>query len=193
MAWAVKNYYDDCAFQKNGKLKLQYLCNLAKPQAQYLLQRAFERQTDEEVLDVIQSALIELDPAQLNPEPIFDGEIADKLGLHSLRKMAEKRSSTTVKKESVATTQFLRDMYVSEYAKRMANGKCALCGQPAPFKDGNGKPYLETHHIIWLSKGGADSVDNTVALCPNCHRKMHIVADPNDVARLKIVSKNNAL
>lgn len=33
---------------------------------------------------------------------------------------------------------------------------------------------METHHVVWLSQG-ADSVDNTVALCPNCHRKMHIV------------------
>ena len=47
--------------------------------------------------------------------------------------------------------------------------------------------------MIWLSKGGSDSVDNTVALCPNCHRKMHIVDDPGDVARLKMVAQNNAL
>ena len=35
------------------------------------------------------------------------------------------------------------------------------------------------------SKGVADSIDNTVALCPNCHRKMHVVDDPNDVLFLK--------
>jgi len=56
-----------------------------------------------------------------------------------------------------------------------------------------GKPYLETHHVVWLSKGGSDAVDNTVALCPNCHRKMHIVNSPSDVSKLKIVAKNNAL
>ncbi|WP_083791491.1 HNH endonuclease [Chlorobium ferrooxidans] len=38
----------------------------------------------------------------------------------------------------------------------------------------NGDPYLESHHVIWLSRDGRDSVDNVVALCPNCHRKMHI-------------------
>ena len=41
------------------------------------------------------------------------------------------------------------------------------------------------HHIVWLSNGGEDSTDNTVALCPNCHRKMHILDDPADVEKLK--------
>ena len=49
----------------------------------------------------------------------------------------------------------------------------------------DGKPYLEAHHIIWLAKGGADEIENVVALCPNCHKKMHIVAEPADVESLK--------
>lgn len=49
---------------------------------------------------------------------------------------------------------YVRDKYVSEYAKIRAHGKRQLCGQPAPFKDSNGRPYLETHHIIWLADGG---------------------------------------
>ena len=43
----------------------------------------------------------------------------------------------------------------------------------APFNDKKGRPFLESHHIRWLSEGGADSIDNVAALCPNCHRKMH--------------------
>jgi 5-methylcytosine-specific restriction protein A len=34
---------------------------------------------------------------------------------------------------------------------------------------------LEVHHIQWLSNDGDDTIDNIVALCPNCHRKMHIL------------------
>ena len=30
-----------------------------------------------------------------------------------------------------------------------------------------------------------DTIDNTVALCPNCHRKMHIVKDIDDINKLK--------
>ncbi|MBE3587300.1 MAG: HNH endonuclease [Thermoanaerobacteraceae bacterium] len=75
----------------------------------------------------------------------------------------------------VSTTTYERNPYVAEYAKRRAKGKCQLCKQPAPFNDRDGKPFLEVHHIVWLSRGGEDTINNTVALCPNCHRKMHVL------------------
>ena len=34
-------------------------------------------------------------------------------------------------------------------------------------------PYLEVHHIIRLADDGDDSVENAIALCPNCHREAH--------------------
>ena len=86
-------------------------------------------------------------------------------------------------RNTVAKT-YERNAYVSEYAKRRANGYCQLCESPAPFNDSHGNPYLETHHIIWLSKGGRDSIENTVALCPNCHRKMHVLNNQPDVQAL---------
>ena len=61
---------------------------------------------------------------------------------------------------------------------------------PAPFSDKNGEPYLESHHVEWLSKGGEDSIDNVVALCPNCHRKMHVVNDVDDLEKLMRIAKN---
>ena len=67
----------------------------------------------------------------------------------------------------------------------------AFCSCPAPFKDKNGRPYLESHHIIWLAKGGADSIDNTIALCPNCHRKMHVINAAADVKILLEKAKRN--
>lgn len=101
-----------------------------------------------------------------------------------LEQRAKEDSSNKVSNRYVNSKAFVRDPYVSEYAKRRANGICQLCGKPAPFKDSDGKPFLESHHIIWLTDGGADSPENTVALCPNCHRKMHIINDPKDVATL---------
>jgi predicted restriction endonuclease len=75
--------------------------------------------------------------------------------------------------KSIVLQQFLRNGYVKEYARIRAEGKCELCEQIAPFNDIKNKPFLEVHHIIWLSKGGQDSIDNVAALCPNCHRKIH--------------------
>jgi len=55
-----------------------------------------------------------------------------------------------------------------------ANGICENCDKPAPFiRRRDGTPYLEVHHIIQLSKGGNDTINNAVAICPNCHRELH--------------------
>jgi 5-methylcytosine-specific restriction protein A len=78
-----------------------------------------------------------------------------------------------------------RNAYVSEYAKRRANGICQLCDQQAPYFNKKGEPHLHTHHIEWLSRGGEDTIYNTVALCPNCHDKMHVLDLDEDVRKLK--------
>lgn len=88
-------------------------------------------------------------------------------------------------KRRVYTNAFERNPYVKEYVLKISNGICQLCDSTAPFKDKNGNPYLEVHHIDWLSNGGDDAIDNAIALCPNCHRRMHIVNDLGDIATLK--------
>ena len=72
------------------------------------------------------------------------------------------------------TIQIERDLKVVQYTLQQANGVCELCEKPAPFyRTTNNQPYLEVHHIVRLSDGGPDTPDNTVALCPNCHRRIH--------------------
>ena len=117
---------------------------------------------------------------------------AESMTLAILEKAARANSTDKPGTRNVNSMEIVRDPYISEYAKRLAAGKCELCRQPAPFKDQKGKPYLESHHVVWLSKGGADSIDNIVALCPNCHKKMHVVNDNRDVKILKMIAKNNA-
>ena len=72
-----------------------------------------------------------------------------------------------------------------------SRGICELCGSKAPFNDKNGNPYLEIHHIQWLSKGGRPVPENTVALCPNCHRKVHLLNDEEDIRKLKEAAKKH--
>ena len=83
------------------------------------------------------------------------------------------------------STVYERNIYVKNYVLRLAKGVCQLCNVQAPFNDKKGNPYLEVHHIDWLSKGGHDIIENAVALCPNCHRKMHINVEASDVMILK--------
>jgi hypothetical protein len=57
---------------------------------------------------------------------------------------------------------------------RRAEGTCERCRTPAPFnRRTDGSPYLEVHHITTLADGGEDTVQNALALCPNCHRRAH--------------------
>ncbi len=78
-----------------------------------------------------------------------------------------------------------RNPYLPEKAKRRANGICQLCQERAPFTDKKGRPYLEAHHIIPLADDGPDTLENMVALCPNCHRKMHVLCRKEDIIALK--------
>ena len=55
-----------------------------------------------------------------------------------------------------------------------ASGVCERCKNPAPFtRASDNSPYLEVHHVVPLVKGGEDTLENVVAICPNCHREMH--------------------
>ncbi len=49
--------------------------------------------------------------------------------------------------------------------------KCQICGWD--FERDYGRPYSETHHVIWLSRGGVDHSNNLIVVCPNHHRIIH--------------------
>lgn len=80
----------------------------------------------------------------------------------------------------VIAYEFLRNPDVVAEVLCRAKGICESCSKPAPFnRRRDGSPYLEVHHKIQLSFGGEDSVENAIALCPNCHRKSHYGAEAN--------------
>lgn len=79
----------------------------------------------------------------------------------------------TPEKTTISVVQYVRDESVRRHVLSASNGFCECCGCAAPFKDAEGRPYLEVHHVRRLSDGGSDTVSNTVALCPNCHRQLH--------------------
>lgn len=110
---------------------------------------------------------------------------AKSLSQHDLEIKAKEKVNKKPSYRKITSNTYVRDQYIAEYSKIRAKGVCQLCNNPAPFTDKDGNPYLESHHIDWLSKGGEDSIDNTVALCPNCHRKMHVVNSYEDVQLLK--------
>ena len=70
--------------------------------------------------------------------------------------------------------QFIRNPDVIAEVLLRARGQCEACLQQAPFcRRSDSTPYLEVHHRIPLANGGDDTVENAIALCPNCHRQAH--------------------
>jgi 5-methylcytosine-specific restriction protein A len=78
---------------------------------------------------------------------------------------------------TTATVSFVRSQEVRVWVLRRAAGYCECCGSAAPFETVRGHPFLEVHHLRTLADGGSDRVSNAVALCPNCHRRLHFGQD----------------
>jgi 5-methylcytosine-specific restriction protein A len=81
--------------------------------------------------------------------------------------------------------RYLRDPEVVAWVLENAGGVCEVCTKPAPFLRGDGFPYLEVHHVRPLAEGGPDTVDNTIAVCPNCHRQLHYGAKGSNLNTIK--------
>ena len=81
------------------------------------------------------------------------------------------------KKIESSTSIYYRDPVVRAWILENANGTCEACDSDAPFLLPDGFPFLEVHHMIPLASGGPDTIDNTIALCPNCHRRVHLSKD----------------
>lgn len=87
-----------------------------------------------------------------------------------------KQSSPTGSRTSSSRSggrSYPRSQYVREFALRMADGVCQGCEQEAPFVTSTGEPFLEVHHLTRQSDGGPDAPENVIAVCPNCHRRVH--------------------
>jgi hypothetical protein len=76
-----------------------------------------------------------------------------------------------------------RDQTLVGELAELYDGCCQICGSK-PFGGDLGR-LTEGHHIQWLCRGGFDSRDNVILLCPNHHAAMHEM-DP-EFDRLKSV------
>ena len=75
-------------------------------------------------------------------------------------------------KVTVSGQVYVRSPEVRKRVLSRSGGQCEWCNELG-FKTPDGRRYLETHHVIPLSEGGADTESNVAALCPNHHREAH--------------------
>jgi 5-methylcytosine-specific restriction protein A len=93
---------------------------------------------------------------------------------HEVRAARLAVAASMPRRVAVTSLAFIRNPDVIAEVLTRAAGTCERCNAPAPFiRRTDGTPYLEVHHNKRLADGGADTVENAVALCPNCHRRAH--------------------
>lgn len=106
------------------------------------------------------------------------------------RKAKSEATSQVSQTESTSgntTPSYSRSQAIVDYVKARADGHCEGCDKPAPFISKTGNPYLHAHHVYELSEGGSDRPETVIALCPNCHYRVHHGED-GDVYNDKLVN-----
>lgn len=104
----------------------------------------------------------------------FEKSVSQSLSMGKKRRRA--RLKTAHRKPTqrvVQTVVYDRNPDVIAEVLDRAQGRCEVCNKDAPFLRPNGDPYLEVHHTVRLADDGDDTIENAVALCPNCHREKH--------------------
>lgn len=118
-----------------------------------------------------------LDTTEETPEELSahrqEAEAAD---LDELRRRAYAAATPRSTPKAVRATQtvYQRAEAVRVYVLERAKGTCECCGKAAPFMRRAGGPYLEPHHTRRVSDGGPDHPRWVGAICPNCHREIHL-------------------
>jgi 5-methylcytosine-specific restriction protein A len=171
-----KDYYADLA-AKYGRTEKSYEYRMQNISYVYSLQgRQWvsglkpARNVGANVINVLERLIADVEGQTLAESPGFDVEVA------KLRKAHPTQPPKGNKKPSVVqsdVTQHVRDPEVVAWVLQNANGVSECCSSPAPFVREDGSPFLEVHHVRRLADGGEDTVENAVAICPNCHRELH--------------------
>lgn len=123
---------------------------------------------------IIERLLCELDGQPYSGQAEFEHQVIQ------YKKKPISPLSLGVKEPSqryLITTSYVRDPQVKAWVLITAASRCECCDELAPFITVTGEPFLEVHHLRSLADGGSDTVGNTVALCPNCHRELHYGAN----------------
>jgi 5-methylcytosine-specific restriction protein A len=115
---------------------------------------------------------------------LFNEAVQDSLKDTSAGRKARLKDAPKVPtKVPVVTYAFVRNPDVVAEVLLRASGICERCSKEAPFRrKTDSQPYLEVHHKVQLSKGGEDTVDNALALCPNCHRYSHFGLEVDELS-----------
>lgn len=120
--------------------------------------------------EIIERLIFEVEGHALPKVAEFEAQVVK---LRANKTLGKPQGIMEPEKNVSSVTNYRRDPKVKAWVLINANGFCECCNDPAPFTTVEGEPFLEVHHLRRLADGGSDTVSNSLALCPNCHREMH--------------------
>lgn len=119
-------------------------------------------------------AQLQISAIVTSDEKLLDQEVARLMKTHIPTPTEIPRVPNT---QIVHKVVYERNASIKGWILQNAKGYCEGCNHPAPFYFSAGHGFLEVHHVKSLATGGTDSLQNAVALCPNCHRRCHYSID----------------
>ncbi|MDR8028487.1 HNH endonuclease [Burkholderia cenocepacia] len=170
-----ENYQDMATFQATVRRKVEDHCpqcidfDPSKREAKFI---RIERGTFE--LAQYEGQVAELQTVQ-ERQAAFDKDVDRALAdTSAARRKRLARANKKPAKIKAVTEIYVRSADVVAEVLLRANGACERCKVLAPFlRKKDRTPYLEVHHKQRLADDGEDTVENAIALCPNCHRELH--------------------
>jgi 5-methylcytosine-specific restriction endonuclease McrA len=185
----VKIHLRSSSFKHNGKNRADFLKkfdsrNTYKENIKEWVENMKEKLNVDDIRDMSVDIQIGAEGCNEDTHKLFDNTHSSSKELESLREQAKKESVENISESDVTTTQttqqYRRSQEVRDYVMARADGVCEGCGEPAPFTSKTGEPYLHAHHVHELSDGGSDTPDTVIALCPNCHYRVHHGVDGDE-------------
>lgn len=173
-----KHYYDSLAdrFGRTSKAfeyrmqNISYVLTLLGRQWLPGLKPA--RNVGANVAGKIEAFIAEVEGRCLPPVATFEIEVKEARKRLKVAPAGSKKPGAT----TTTITQYARDPAVKAWVLAEAKGICECCMLPAPFETSDG-PFLEVHHVRQLADRGPDTIENAIAICPNCHRRLHYGID----------------
>lgn len=126
------------------------------------------------ILPIIEELINENEGFVSNSVVKFEGQVSK---LREEKVLSIPKGNAAPDKKMGQSVTFNRNPEVVAWVLKNSNGFCEGCKCPAPFKKPDGQFYLEVHHMRRLADGGSDTITNALAVCPNCHRRLHYSDD----------------
>ena len=130
------------------------------------------------VLEKIEDILSEIEGRLPDPVIKFNAEV-EKLKVRPEKDIPQGTRSPL--RKEIKSNGYVRSPEVVAWVQENAKGICESCGKKGPFMTSNNEFYLEVHHVHFLFEGGADTIENAVAVCPNCHKGFHFSMDKGNL------------